>query len=117
MEDVSLNDVVKSPALFAGWTMDARFLSGDWEIVGNVHPTGEFVFPTYKVGISGQTWVVDVEGNPLRIATGEEAASLSFKSSHSPIAFEKAFRAYHREQAWEPRFERMLVRPWGNRSH
>jgi immunity protein 26 of polymorphic toxin system len=103
----TLEHIVSSPLLLCGWTSDARFYSGDWEIVENM-PSREFTFPEYKVEISGKTWVTDVDGKPLRLATTEQARNLHFKSSNSPIAFEKAFKAYHGDLPWESRFEQLL---------
>lgn len=107
--DIPLDEAITSPALLSGWTADARVLSGDWEIVGNMPPLRNFEFLEYKVEISGQLWVVDIQGRPLRLATDREAQTLSFKSSHSPIAFEKAFKAHHGDLPWEARFNELLV--------
>jgi hypothetical protein len=103
----NLEDVVVSPILLSGWTADARFISGDWDVVGNIPPPGNFVFPEYKIESSGRIWVTDNDGELLRLADAEEAARLCFGGSHSPIAFEKAFWAHHGRAPWEPRFERM----------
>lgn len=105
-DNTTLNDVVSSSVLLSGWTMDAKIYHGDWEIVGNISPI-KFRFPQYKVNMSGQTWITDVNGKLLRLATVEESRGLSFKSSNSPIAFEKAFRAYHGDLPWEAYFDEL----------
>lgn len=106
-DNAILSDIAVSQLLLCGWTSDARFYSKDWEIVGNT-PTRAFSFPEYKVEISGRQWVTDVDGNTLRLATTREAKTLCFQSSHSPIAFEKAFKAHHGDLPWESRFEQLL---------
>lgn len=103
----NLEVVARSPTLLSGWTADARFISGDWNVVDNIPPPENFVFPEYKVESSGRIWVTDNEGEHLRLANAREASRLCFRASHSPIAFEKAFWAHHGRLPWEPRFERM----------
>lgn len=110
----NLDDLVEMPPLFSGWTADARFLSGDWEVVGNIPPAGDFVFPEFKVGMSDQTWVTDVHGKLLRLATAAEERGLSFNGSHAPIAFEKAVRAWHGDFPWEARFDKLRVEQRAN---
>jgi hypothetical protein len=89
---------------------DALFFGRDWKVVGNVARRADFIFPEYKVGMSGETWVTDIDGKLLRLATWEEAKTLSFKSSDSPISFEKAFKAYHGQLPWEPWFTELLTK-------
>lgn len=103
----NLEDVGRSPILLSGWTADARFISDDWKVVGNIPSPENFAFPEYKVESSGQIWVTDNEGEHLRLASVAEAARLCFRASHSPIAFEKAFWAHHGRLPWEDRFDRM----------
>lgn len=100
----SLDDAIRSPVLLAGWTTDARVQSGSWEIVGNTPDRPMLLFPEYKVEISGKIWVIDVEGKRLREANLMENAALKYKSSHSPIAYEKAFWAFHAGE-WQGRFD------------
>jgi hypothetical protein len=107
-EGSNLEDVMISPTLLSGWTADARFIHGDWKLVGNSAPPGDFVFPEYKVESAGEIWVTDNDGKHLRPADPQEAARLYLRSSHSPIAFEKAFWAYHGRRPWEDRFNRLL---------
>lgn len=109
-EDVNLRSVITSLILLSGWTADARFISGDWEMMGNIPFIGHFNFPEYKIEKSGQIWVTDNDGKLLRLATAKEAARLTFRVSHSPIAFEKAFWAHHGKQPWEHRFERLRAK-------
>lgn len=108
-EDSSLEVVAMSPCLLSGWTADARFISGDWTRMGSIDPPRNFVFPEYKVESSGRIWVTDNDGKHLRLASVKEAARLCYRASHSPIAFEKAFWAYHGRLPWEDRFDRMRV--------
>ena len=107
--EAKLEEIAASALLLSGWTSDARFFSGDWQIVGNKAPR-HVVFPEYKLGMSGDTWVTDVDGNLLRLATSEEAERLLFQTSHSPIAFEKAFKAHHGDLPGEHRFEQLRVK-------
>jgi hypothetical protein len=96
--------------LLCGWTSDAKIYVGDWEIVERISPPTTIEFPVYKVGIAGETWITDVEGRALRRATSREARELPFKASHSPIAYEQAFKAHHGLGPWEPWFEQLLAR-------
>jgi hypothetical protein len=102
-----LEEIAMSPPLLCGWTSDARFYSDDWFIVGSA-PAQTHFFPEYKVQISEKFWVTDVDGKVLRLATTREARGLPYKSSNSPIAFEKAFKAYHGRLPWESRFDELL---------
>lgn len=102
--------VVDSPHLLAGWTMDAKFQTGDWEIIGNTPVNGNYFFPTYQVMINDSCWLTDVDGNPLRQVTPEEGRDLPLKSSVSPIVFEKAFKAHHGMVPWENRFQQLRTK-------
>jgi hypothetical protein len=108
-DDIDIERVLTYPALLAGWTMDGRFYSGDWSLIGIAPPRVDIKLPEYKVEFSGETWVTDVEGNLLRLASSREQARLLFRKTYSPIAFEKAFRAYHGELPWEARFDELRV--------
>jgi hypothetical protein len=99
--------IVSSRPLLAGWTMDGRFYTGQWEVVGHCDPIDNIRFPFFKVGISGRTWVTDWLGKPLRYASLDEEQQLTFKKSYSPIIFEDAFNAYHGDLPWESRFDAM----------
>lgn len=103
-------DIIRTSVLLAGWTMDGRIQNGSWEIVGKTSDRPAFQFPQYRVEMSGKSWVTDVEGQRLREASSSERVKLKRKSSHSPIAYENAFWAYH-TNAWEERFEVLRVAP------
>jgi hypothetical protein len=107
--EAKLEEIAASPLLLSGWTSDARFFSGDWQVVGN-KALRHVVFPEYKVGVSGDTWVTDVEGKLLRAATPEEAERLHFQTSHAPITFEDAFWAHHGKLPWDPWFDRLAIK-------
>lgn len=108
-QEINLCEALMSPILLSGWTSDARFISGDWDIVGQASPPRNFPFPEYKVESAGQIWVTDNDGRHLRVADEAEVARLYFRGSHSPIAFEKAFWARHGRRPWESRFNGLLV--------
>lgn len=103
-----LDEVIASRPLLAGWTMDARIQSGTWEMLGNTEPNRTILFPEYKVEIAGKIWVTNFEGRRLRLATAEEQRLLRPRASHSPIAYEKAFWAFH-SGSWEIRFDELLT--------
>lgn len=107
-EEVDLAEVTGSPILLAGWTMDARIQSGAWRILGNANVSSRLKLPEYHVEIDGHYWVTDVEGRTLRRATASELVPLRRKSSHSPIAYEKAYWAFH-NGTWESRFDALKV--------
>lgn len=104
-----ISDVTSMSPLLAGWTSDAKIYHGDWRLLGNA-PTPSVELPIYKVSISGRTWITDVNGKALRPATPKEASELSYNTSHSPIAYEMAFKAHHGLAPWEARFDSFLVR-------
>ena len=106
--DSPVEDVIASTPLLAGWTMDGRYYSGAWEVVGSAEPTHAVILPHYKVGMSGKTWVTDVLGKPLRLASPAEERELRLRSSNSPILYEEAFRAHHKAQLWESGFDALL---------
>lgn len=105
---LSLSDIVQSRVLLAGWTMDARIRSGSWEMIGNISDKPSIPLPEYKVGMAGTVWVTDVRGRLLREASPDEDARLRYKSSHSPIAYEKAFSAFHSGE-WRDRYTPLLA--------
>lgn len=106
---VRLDEIVTSHALLSGWTMDARVQSGAWEILGNADLNPTATFPEYQIEITGKIWVTNTEGKPLRLATIAEQRLLPRRTSHSPIAYEKAFWAFH-SGSWEGRFDELLTR-------
>lgn len=107
-KDIIKNTISNCNPLFHGWTADAKFITGDWEVVENAPPI-HFTFPNYKVNVEERFWVTDVQGRLLREATRSESMSLLYRSSHSPIAFEKAFQAYLGMRPWESRFNDLLL--------
>ena len=102
-----MQSIPSAEIILAGWTMDARFYSGDWQVLGNRQIDDHIELPNYKVEMSGKIWITDVDGKIIRPANTEEISSLRYKSSNSPIAFEKAFQAYHQQIPWEARFDEL----------
>lgn len=92
-EHVTVQEATKATPLLAGWTSDALIYHGHWKIAAQTDPV-PFVFPEYKIGIEGQTWVTDVHGDCIRLATPSESENLRFRFSNSPIVFEQAFKAH-----------------------
>lgn len=107
---IPISSLESLPILLAGWTMDAKMQIGDWEGVGRIDPPSVVWLPKYKVAMSGQTWVTDVHGRVLRLATKGEEANLFFKSSYSPMLYKDAFKAHHRLAQWESYFDKLLQR-------
>jgi hypothetical protein len=106
-----VDDIAKIPQsriLLSGWTNDARFFSGDWAVVANMPLSQEVVFPEYKVGTGQDCRITDVNGKILRAATQAEEHRLQFKTTHSPIIYEKAFHAHH-FGGWESRFDNLVL--------
>ncbi|HWX90512.1 MAG TPA: hypothetical protein VNY75_09420, partial [Rhizomicrobium sp.] len=60
--EYALQQVIASPILLAGWTMDGRMQSGAWELQGNLKLIAKVDLPQYKVMISDRLWVTDVWG-------------------------------------------------------
>lgn len=108
--DISLDEVLSSLPLLQGWTMDARIWSGQWHLVGHARPIWNIELFEFKLELEGRMWVTDLNGNRLRLATPDEVTKLKFHRSYSPIAFEKAFKAYHGLLPWEERFDSLLSR-------
>jgi len=97
----------KEKQLLSGWTMDGRFFSGDWTVIGNFPVDPNLLYPEYKVGFGSDCWITDVMGNLLRRATIEEEQFLRFESSYSSILYEEAFHAHH-FGGWESRFDDLV---------
>jgi hypothetical protein len=108
-DNVDVGLVLKSPLLLAGWTSDALFWHQRWEVVEN-RPALKFRFPEYKVEMEGRTWLTDVEGHMIRLASVTEEHELMHKFSSSPISFQKAFMAHHGLLSWESFFEDLLLK-------
>lgn len=106
----SLEDITSFKPLIAGWTMDARFLSGHWDILGDIDFLPDVPFPEFKVKIKNNIWVTDIYGKKLRPAERMRDKALPNKFSMSPVAFEKAFWAHH-DNMWESRFDKLLLEP------
>src|SRR4051812_25873944 len=60
VNNLSVNQIANSARLLSGWTMDAKFRSGDWRIIGNAPLPQSYLYPEYKVVISNKIWVTDL---------------------------------------------------------
>jgi hypothetical protein len=109
-EDFELADVDASDVLLCGWTRDAFLFHGRWQLVGNLPVPEEAVpKPNSKVEISGEKWVADYLGQPLRSATDFEWDRLDHHSSYAPITFENAFKAHYGCAAAEPHHDKISI--------
>ena len=106
--DTGAHPARTSQTLLAGWTSDALFWHGRWEVVDNVPPI-HYRFPEYIVEIEGRTWVTDINGHPIRLATPAEAKELTLSFSSAPIAFERAFKAHHGFLPWDSRYQELCA--------
>lgn len=108
-DDVHRVEIKDLTPIFGGWTSDARVNSGDWKIIGNSPYRHPYEFPLFKVQIDDEYWVRDAFRNKLHVASSHEIETLNLPFSWSPIAYEKAFWAWHGEKDWEDRYEKTLI--------
>lgn len=96
--------------LFCGWTMDAFFYHGHWQVIGNRPiPESSLPKPCSKIRIGDDDWVQDFRGRPLRKATPLEVETLESHSSRSPIAYVNAYNAYHGFGEWRADYEKLSI--------
>jgi hypothetical protein len=92
-------------------TMDTRLKSGQWEIFGNEKMV-ELPEPLYidSVGLEGQKWVQNFDGNLLRLATLDDVASYGTRKSFSPVAVEEAIKGINGVGEWRSAYDAMKIR-------
>jgi hypothetical protein len=99
----------RQPILVAE-TMDTRLTSGEWEIFGNAaieDPSPSLT--VVPIGLDGQQWLQDFEGNLLRPATPQEISALRTRKSFSPAAVEEAILSLHGMADWNRAYDAMKV--------
>jgi hypothetical protein len=91
-------------------TMDIRLKSGEWETFGH-DVLVDVPDPMFLavVGLDGQKWVQDFEGNFLRVATPDDIPSLRIRKSFSPVAVEEAIRGVYGAAEWRPVYDAMRL--------
>jgi hypothetical protein len=103
-----INELLKSEIFLVGWTSDALFFHGRWKVIANRAPISERVpFPWYKVNVCGERCIHDFNGEGHRPATDEDWELLEFKSSRSPIGYQKALLAHHGLGGWESDYDEL----------
>lgn len=103
-------DALESRPILGGLTLDARFRPGMWEIIANAPSDGSRFLPAYKTGAVDldNVMVESFDGRKRRPATNIEAETLPFRTTHAPIGFEKAAKAYAGLADWEDRFDELV---------
>jgi len=100
MEDISFDEVI----LLAN-TFDVLIAEGQWPLIGNQAPPNALPFPSYKIGLPGNSIVESWDGFTRRRATSEEELLLDFRSGVAPIRLEKAVKAFHGFLPWHESFD------------
>jgi hypothetical protein len=92
----AISEILNGDPIFSVWTMDAKLYHGEWRIVGSSNIRHkEYLDHKYTILRDGRTWIEDVDGNIIRLASEEEVRKLHARSSYSPALVEKAIRSFH----------------------
>jgi immunity protein 26 of polymorphic toxin system len=93
-------------------TMDAHFVNGKWQIVGQRPVEYDLdALPAYKSGSAGRWEAFDHRSERCRPISDEEAEQLPWQDSFSPAAVTRAVRAKHGDGEWDEEFDTMLPAP------
>jgi len=107
---ISIDVATSGSPILAGWTMDAKIYHGDWKIIGESTPISWLhLKKSYVVEHAGNIWVEDFEGKLLHPASKSEVEKLFNRSSYSPARLERAIRAFHKFEPWDPEFDDLLI--------
>lgn len=98
--EFDLDWISKQDLAFVVLTLDAKFVNGDWCVVGS-GPVASVPLPAYKEMVRPGEWdVVDYSGELRRPATAGEARALPNRTVVAPVRLEKAIRARHGLEPW-----------------
>ncbi|CAO1651117.1 hypothetical protein I6E81_00125 [Salinibacterium sp. NG22] len=102
-------EALKSPLLFLGLSLDAKIFFGDWPVVAHAEVDPSILLPAYKVsmGTIDNIHVIDYTGTRSRPATEAEVDLLEFRSTVSPVRFERALRASLGLEPWLELFDKL----------
>ena len=93
-------------------TLDARFHSGDWEVVGLLPVTKMVSLPdSIECDAEGKLWVVDHAGSILRPALTREDLLLPYRKIVAPIRLENALKARDGNANWRAEYDELLISP------
>lgn len=104
---VDLGDL--GEVILLGWTQDASIYNKRWKLIGIHDKPENITYHKFKLPIEGKLlYITDHRGRKIRPVKTANEAALPFWFSMSPIAYEKAFRAFHSGD-WEERFDSILT--------
>lgn len=83
--------LVDEEVVLAGWKMDALVYHGQWNVIAHGLPLPRVPFPNFKIRTSGKSYLVDIEGRPVREATTAKIELLDYHFSKTSICFQDAF--------------------------
>jgi len=100
---------LRLPLLFLGLSLDAKIYFGDWPVVAHAEVDPSILLPAYKVsmGTIDNIHVIDYTGTWSRPATEAEVDFLEFRSTVSPVRFERALRASLCLEPWLELFDKL----------
>lgn len=98
--------IIEDEIALIGTTMDALFYHGRWTVIGHDFPIPDGLpFPNWKVNIDGKLHATDFEGKTHWPIRNDELDLLDFKTSRSPIGFQKALEALNGVGEWREDYE------------
>lgn len=106
-EQPDLTKLYMEQVALAGWTMDALFYHDEWKVIAHGLAKPNLPLPNFKVEMSGEFYVTDVEGKLIGVATASEQALLDYQFSRSPRGFQDAFEALHGFREWQVSYEQL----------
>lgn len=96
-----VRELIREEVVLAGWTMDALFYHGRWNVIAHDLPLPRVPFPNFKVKMDGKFYVTDVHGQTVMEATAAEQELLDYRFSRAPVGFQDAFEALHGFSEWQ----------------
>lgn len=101
--------VVQDRIALLALSLDAKFRSGEWSVVGHEPVSDDVPLPAYQeiVGSPDRVDIVDYSGTRRRQCTPEESRQLGRRTVVAPVRLQKALRAKHGLEPWETSYSKL----------
>lgn len=97
-----IDNIIKTPLIFMGYSNDAKLYHNDWKVIGN--STSNFpniLLPYYRLGVPpNDIYLVNYMGLKLLPIDESVFNKLSYQTEIAPIRYENALKAYYGLQEW-----------------
>ena len=104
-------EIVKSPRLLMGYTLDSKFYHKHWDIIEHYEDNlTDFEFPYFRLGSpSGELFLIDHNGNKIRKCSNAEFNKLTYKTEIAPATYENALKALNGIGNWKEHYDKIKI--------